>query len=413
MRDMLRGVSPQDFDIATSALPEQVEALFPRTIGVGRQFGVMLVLEAGGQYEVATFRNDGGYSDGRRPDAVEFADARADAQRRDFTINGLFLDPLTGETHDWVGGSEDLRARRVRAIGDPCARFAEDHLRLLRAVRFAAQLDFQIEASTWAALQSLAGRIQSVAAERVRDELVKLLRPPHAAHGLDLLEQSGLMAFVLPELVPTVNCEQPPDHHPEGTVYQHIRAMLALLPADAPFALPWAALLLDIGKPATASRSPDGRIHFYAHEQVGADITAALLERLRFSRSQIEEITFVVRHHMQLKDAPQMRKATLRRVLLRPTFALELEHLRLDCQASHGKMNLHELLLREQAELASQPALAAPLLRGDDLIALGFVPGPELGRMLEDARDRQLSGELTTRDAALAWAKERAAQPPR
>ncbi|MSU40434.1 MAG: CCA tRNA nucleotidyltransferase [Pedosphaera sp.] len=410
VRDERRGVAPQDYDIATSAKPAEVEKLFSRTIGVGRQFGVMLVVEAGREYEVATFRADGDYTDGRRPNAVTFSDAHADAQRRDFTINGLFLDPVTGTLHDWVGGEADLRARLVRTIGDPRERFAEDHLRLLRAVRFAAQLDFVIEEKTWAAVQDMAATVASVSAERIRDELLKLLRPPHAARGLELLFQSGLMAHVLPELLPTVDCEQSPDYHPEGSVYNHIHRILSLLPADAPFALPWAALLHDIGKPATATRSPEGRIHFYGHEKVSATMAEALLTRLRFSNAQIDDIVLVVRHHMQLKDAPQMRKATLRRMLLRPTFALELEHHRLDCQASHGKLDIYQLLQDEQATLAALPALLPPLVRGDDLLALGITAGPVLGNLLNAIRDLQLSEELKTREEALAWAKEKAAQ---
>ncbi|MEC8929698.1 MAG: CCA tRNA nucleotidyltransferase [Verrucomicrobiota bacterium] len=410
VRDELRGVPPQDYDIATSAKPDEVEALFERTVGVGKKFGVMMVLEGSGEFQVATFRADAGYDDGRRPSAVTFSTARADAERRDFTVNGLFLDPLTTTLHDWVDGQADLQARLLRTIGDPDARFGEDNLRLLRAIRFAAQLDFQIEPATFTAVRAHAEKIQNVSAERVRDELLKLFRPPHAACGLDLLRDSGLMAQVLPELLPTLDCAQSPEYHPEGSVYNHIRLGLESLPVDAHENLPWTILLHDIAKPATASTSDDGRIHFYAHEKLGAEMGAKLLKRLRFPRKQMDDIVFTVRHHMQFKDAPQMRKATLRRMLMRPTFELELEQHRLDCLASHGQLDIHRFLKDEQRALAEQPTLLPPLVRGQDLIDLGITPGPSLGHLLEAIRDLQLAEKLTTREEALAWAKEKTAQ---
>ena len=410
VRDELRGVAPKDFDIATNALPEQVESLFPKTIGVGKSFGVMLVLENDQQFEVATFRAESGYTDGRRPDTVTFGDAEADALRRDFTINGLFLNPITNELRDWVGGEADLKARVLRTIGDPAERFGEDHLRLLRAVRFAAQLDFQIEPATFAAVQQHAEKINRVSAERIRDELLKLFRPPHAARGLDLLRDSGLLAHVLPEMMLTIGCEQSPEYHPEGDVYKHIRLMLDSMSADAAAELPWTILLHDIAKPATASVGEDGRIHNYGHDKLGAEMSEVILERLKFPRKQIDAIVFTVLKHMNLAAAPKMRKAKLRRMLLRPTFDLELEQHRIDCLGSHAKLDIYDFLCTEQAALAEQPALIQPLVSGRDLIDLGIKPGPPMGELLNAIRDLQLAEEFSTREEALAWAKEKTAQ---
>ena len=406
VRDELRGAVPKDFDIATDARPEQVEAIFPKTIGVGKSFGVMLVLEGGEQFEVATFRAESGYTDGRRPDSVTFGDAEADALRRDFTINGLFLNPVTNELRDWVCGEADLKAGVLRTIGDPAERFGEDHLRLLRAVRFAAQLDFQIEPATFAAVQQHAENINRVSAERIRDELLKLFRPPHAARGLDLLRDSGLLAHVLPEMMLTIGCEQSPEYHPEGDVYKHIRLMLDKMPADAPAELPWTILLHDIAKPATASLGEDGRIHNYGHDKLGAEMAEVILVRLKFPRKQIDEIVFTVREHMHLAVAPKMRKAKLRRMLLRPTFELELEQHRIDCLGSHAKLDIYNFLRAEQAALEEMPALIKPLVTGRDLIELGIKPGPPMGKLLNEIRDHQLAEELSTREEALAWATE-------
>jgi putative nucleotidyltransferase with HDIG domain len=407
VRDLLLGSEPADYDVATSALPEAVERLFPHTKPVGRKFGVMLVIEGRRQIEIATFRAESGYQDGRRPEQVSFGDPRADAARRDFTINGLFLDPVTNTVRDWVGGEADLRARLIRTIGSPDARFAEDHLRLLRAVRFAVRLDFTVEPETFAAIRRHAPRIQGISPERIREELMKIFRPPHAARGLDLLHATGLLAQVMPELEATVNCEQSPEHHPEGTVFNHLRLMLEHLPADAPEMLPWAVLLHDVAKPVTASRDPaTGRIRFLEHDTVGVEMAEQILRRLRCANDQIEPVLVATRHHMQLKQAAQMRKSTLRRHLLRPTFPFELELQRLDALGSDGRMETYEFLARTADELARQPHLVPPLLTGDDLLALGL-RGPALGALLAEVRERQLADELLTRDAALAWVRER------
>jgi len=410
VRDVLLGREPGDYDIVTSALARQVEGLFKRTIPVGRKFGVVIVCEAGHQFQVATFRAEGDYQDGRRPGKVTFGDAMADACRRDFTVNGLFYDPVSNQLHDWVDGEADLRARLIRTIGAPEERFAEDHLRLLRAVRFAAQLDFTIEATTAAALKTNAPKIKIISAERIREELIKLLQPPHASRGLELLRQTGLVEQVLPEVAVTTTCRQSPDYHPEGNVFNHLRLMLQHLPVDADPDLPWAVLLHDVAKPVTASIDPKTQaIHFYGHERIGAEMAAQILGCLRFPRRQIERVVKAVRFHMQFKDAPQMRKSTLRRLLLRPTFPLELELHRLDCLGSHGQLDVYDFLVAQARELERQPRIRPPLLTGHDLIALGMKPGPALGALLAEIREKQLQDELTTKAEARRWARKRLA----
>jgi poly(A) polymerase len=412
VRDFLLGRFPGDIDVGTAARPAEIERLFPRTVPVGRQFGVILVLQGGFPIEVATFRAERGYSDGRRPDHVEFVDARADAARRDFTINGLFYDPLAGELHDWVDGRRDLEARCIRAIGPPEERFAEDRLRLLRAVRFAAQLDFAIEARTWNAVRSEAEAIRGVSAERIREELLKLFRPGIAARGLGLLRESSLLRVILPEVEAFRGCEQGPEYHPEGDVFEHVRLMLAKLPSDSPPLLPWAVLLHDVGKPPTAHREAEtGRIRFLDHERVGADMAEEILRRLRFPLRDLEQVRTAVRHHMQFKDAARMRRATLRRILLRPTFPLELELHRLDCLGSNGNLASWEFAREAARELAAKPQVLPPLLNGHDLIGLGVEPGPRMGQLLAELRDRQLDEELTTREAALDWVRAQLNEP--
>jgi putative nucleotidyltransferase with HDIG domain len=445
VRDFLLGREPQDFDIATDAKPEQVEKLFRKTIPVGKKFGVMIVVEGGHQFQVATFRAEADYQDGRRPEKIIFANAEADALRRDFTVNGLFYDPLTKKIHDWVGGEKDLRAKIIRTIGKPEERFGEDHLRLLRAVRFAAQLNFEIEPKTFAAVKKLAPKIKFISAERIRDELLKLFSPPQlkkgvrssrmlfgasraelpscetpdgatgtvalpetnsAARGLVLLRESGLLEHILPELAATIGCEQSPDFHPEGSVFNHIFLMLEKLPPDSNELLPWTVLLHDIAKPVTAEKDlQTGLIHFYGHEKVGAEMARAILNRLRFPKKQIDEIVACVLHHMQFKDVKQMRKSTLRRLLLRETFPLELELHKLDCLGSHSDLELYDFLIRQAKELEKQPAIRPPLLTGKDLIALGMKPGKELGALLHEIREKQLQDELKTPRQAKAWVK--------
>ena len=421
VRDFLLGREPQDFDIATDARPEQVEKLFRKSIPIGKKFGVIIVVEGGHQFQVATFRAEADYKDGRRPEKIIFANAEADALRRDFTVNGLFYDPVTKKIHDWVGGEKDLRAKIIHTIGLPEERFAEDHLRLLRAVRFAAQLNFAIEPEAFVAIQRLAPKIKLISAERIRDELIKLFQPPRvpsgsgstAARGLVLLRDSGLLEHILPELAATIGCEQSPDFHPEGSVFNHLCLMLEKLPANANESLPWAVLLHDIAKPVTAEHdAATGKIHFYGHEKVGADMAEKILQRLRFPKKQTEEIVACVRNHMQFKDVKQMRKATLRRLLLRETFPLELELHRLDCLGSHGSLEHYHFLLEQAEEFKKKPTIRPPLLTGTDLIKLGMKPGRELGALLAEIREQQLADELKTPRQAKAWAK-RKIQPVR
>jgi tRNA nucleotidyltransferase/poly(A) polymerase len=389
-----------------------VQALFPRTIPVGAQFGVVLVVEGGCDYQVATFRSDGTYLDGRHPRSVSFTSPEGDAKRRDFTINGLFYDPVEGKVLDFVGGREDLENRTLRAIGNPAERFAEDKLRLLRAVRLATVLDFTIEADTWNALCAAAATIHEVSAERIRDELVKILAASQRLRGFDLLDASGLMEEILPEILPLKGCEQPPDFHPEGDVFIHTRLMLALLPAGASVPLVLATLFHDLGKPPTMERDHTGRIRFNGHESVSAQMTERILRRLRFSNEEIEATTAMVQNHMVFKDVQNMRVSRLKRFLARPTFEPELELHRVDCLASHGNLDNYEFLKRRREELANEPLIPPPLMTGHDLIALGWKPGPHFKTVLDAVQVRQLEGILRTRAEAISWVeKEYAATP--
>ncbi len=405
VRDVARGLSPKDFDIATDATPEIVQAIFPRTFAVGAQFGVVVVVENGMNFEVATFRSDDAYIDGRRPTGVKFSSPEEDAQRRDFTINGMFFDPAKDEVIDFVGGRADLAAKIVRAIGNPAQRFAEDRLRLLRAIRFATVLDFEIESATWDALVASSGSITQISAERIRDELTKTFLSQHRARGWDLLDTSGLLIAVIPEIAPMKGCQQPPQFHPEGDVFKHTRLMLKMLPPEVSVALVWSVLLHDVGKPPTSSIDETGRIRFSGHDRVGAEMTEQIMTRLRFSRAEIDATVEMVRQHMVFKDVPRMRVAKLKRFMARPTFAEELELHRVDCASSHGMLDNHEFLLAKREEFAHEPIIPPPLISGDDLIALGLRPGPKVGEILEAVETRQLEGELTSRDQALEWLK--------
>jgi poly(A) polymerase len=406
VRDSLMGKTPHDFDIATSAQPEQVQALFPRTIAVGAQFGVILVVEEDRDYQVATFRSDGTYLDGRHPRSVSFTTPEGDARRRDFTVNGLFYDPIEGKVLDFVGGREDLETRTLRAIGNPAERFAEDRLRLLRAVRLASVLDFTIEPDTWNALCAAVETIHEVSAERIRDELVKIFASPQRLRGFDLLDASGLMEEILPEIEPLRGCEQPPDFHPEGDVFVHTRLMLALLPKDASVLLVLATLFHDLGKPPTMERDQTGRIRFSGHESVSAKMTEKIMRRLRFSNEEIEATTAMVQNHMVFKDVQNMRVSRLKRFLARPTFDDELELHRVDCLASHGNLDNYEFLKRRSEDLANEPLIPQPLVTGHDLIALGWKPGPKFKAVLDAVQVRQLEGILRTREEAITWVEK-------
>ena len=452
VRDLLLGLAPQDYDVATSATPDQIVALFPKTFTVGAHFGVVLVCTLQTDApdiatEVATFRSDGAYSDGRRPDAVRFStNPREDVLRRDFTINGLLLDPLStadpaSATLDFVHGREDLAARTIRAIGDPSLRFAEDKLRMMRAVRFAARLDFQIDTVTAAAIRRHAAEIAQVSAERIRDELTRILTEGGARRGFELLFDLGLLAQVLPEAVRLRGVAQPPEFHPEGDVWIHTLLMLEnLRPADTervphPFAvssrkggmktveeavsqttsvsttLAWAALLHDIGKPATyqppkpavpgSDEKPD-RIRFNGHVEAGVRIAETILARLRFSNDDTEQILALVRNHMRFGDILQMKQTTLKRFLRLPHFDEHLALHRLDALSAHGDLTCYNFA-HAQYEAEPAPNLRpAPPLTGRDLIAAGYRPSPQFKPMLALAEDAQLEGAITTREQALA-----------
>jgi poly(A) polymerase len=405
VRDMVRGLAPKDYDIVTDARPEAVQKLFPRTYSVGAHFGVIIVLENGFQFEVATFRSDDAYIDGRHPSAVHFSSPEEDAQRRDFTINGMFYDPVAEKVIDLVGGGADIDAKLVRAIGDPARRFAEDRLRMLRAVRFATVLDYQIDQKTWDALVTNASSINQISAERIREELVSIFVSPNRVRGWDLLDSSGLMAAILPELEAMKGVLQPEQFHPEGDVFVHTRLMLQLLPENVSVPLVFAVLFHDVAKPVTATVDKTGRIRFNEHDRIGAQMTEAIMRRLRFSGAEIEATVEMVRQHMVFKDVPNMRVAKLKRFMARPTFDDELELHRVDCESSHRMLDNYEFLLRKREEFANEPIIPPPLVRGDDLIALGLKPGPKFGEILEAVETRQLEGTLRTRDEALEWVR--------
>jgi poly(A) polymerase len=404
VRDIVLGREPSDYDVSTDATPERVVALFPGSLTVGAKFGVVVVVEQGIQVEVATFRSDISYSDGRHPDRVVYSHSAADdVRRRDFTINGLLMDPRTGEVIDLVGGRADLDARLVRAIGDPELRFQEDKLRMLRAIRFAARFGFAIELTTFAAIRSLAPEISQVSAERIRDELTRLLTEGSARRGFELLDASGLLPAVLPEVARMKGVEQPPEFHPEGDVWIHTRIMLEGLPAGVPETLAWGVLLHDVGKPPTftPASGPGTRIRFDSHTEVGAAMAEAICRRLRFSNASTEQIVSLVRNHLRFIDVPRMRPATLKRFVRLPRFEEHLELHRLDCLSSHGKLDAYEFVRRFLAETPPEEVRPPRLVSGDDLKALGLSPGPLFGKILAAVEEAQLEGRVKTREEAL------------
>lgn len=411
VRDALRGAPVKDIDIATSATPGQVAAVFPgQCVGVGRAFGVMLVVQEGVAYDVATFRTDGGYQDGRHPETVAYDTAEHDAQRRDFTVNALFYDPLAGEVVDYVGGVTDLRAGLLRTVGDPAVRFREDRLRLLRAVRFAAVCGWRIDAATWAALRAEAPNLGCVSVERIRTEFLRMLcEAPAPSVALGLLAGGGLLARFLPELEALRGCPQDPEWHPEGDVWAHVAKMLDLAPEPPRDPeLVWAVLLHDIGKPATleVGRKPDGAPWYRTpnHAAVGAPMAEAILRRMKESRATVERVTVAVRQHMQFVELPRMRPSTARRMLGRPTIGLELALHRLDCLASHAKLDLYDHARAQLDAFAHEPVLPPKAVTGRDLLALGMRPGPAMGQLLERLYARQLEG--ASREALLREAAE-------
>jgi tRNA nucleotidyltransferase/poly(A) polymerase len=406
VRDRLLGRVPLDYDVATSAPPDAVQSLFRRTVPVGVQFGVVLVVERGLRFEVATFRSDDAYVDGRRPTAVHFGSAREDAARRDFTVNALFEDPVTGEVIDLVDGVADLRAGLIRAIGDPGARIAEDRLRMLRAVRFAARLRFRIDPETHAAIVAAAPTLPDIASERIGDEIVKILTEGGARRGFELLAETGLLDAVLSEVARMRGVVQSPDYHPEGDVWTHTLILLEQLPAGAPETLALGALLHDVAKPLCAGRKGD-RITFYGHPSVGADVAVAICQRLRRSRETWERVDYLVRHHLRLVQAPEMRLSTLKKMLAEEGFD-ELSRLaRLDALASSHDLGYVLFCERRKMELGSEALRPPRLLSGADLLAMGYPQGPKVGEILRAVEDAQLEGEIATRAGATAFVHER------
>jgi poly(A) polymerase len=406
VRDRLLGKEPKDYDIATSATPAQVMRLFPGSNEVGAHFGVVIAKTKGHHVEVATFRTDGSYHDGRRPATVTFSTPEEDAQRRDFTINGLFEDPESGGLIDHVGGRADLHARVLRAIGNPADRFAEDSLRLLRAIRFAVTLGFEIEPATWSAMVEHADGLARISPERIRDEFSRILVLPDRARGLELLVDAGLICHFLPEALPLIGCEQPPEFHPEGDVFTHTRIMLEMLAPDAPLELCLAVLLHDIAKPPTRTFDEEaGRIRFNGHDALGATMSEEILRRLRYPNGVIESVSFMVSRHMQFMNVRQMRVSKLKRFMAAPTFPLEIELHRVDCGSSNGITENLDYVLAKRDEFAAAPLIPPPLVTGRDLIALGQPPGPRFKELLEAVETEQLEGRLTDRESALEWVK--------
>ncbi len=408
VRDRLLGIEPKDFDIATDASPTQIAAYFPGAQLVGAHFGVVLLQEREARVEVATFRSEGAYTDARRPDEVRFErEPFLDARRRDFTINGLMEDPISGEILDYVGGRADLAGKTIRAIGDAESRFSEDHLRMLRAVRFAARLNFQIESRTGGAISRQAGLVTSVSAERVRDELVRIVSEGGARRGLELLDELGLLPHLLPEVKAFQGVEQPPEFHPEGDVWTHVMLMLEEM-GPATGSLAFGVLLHDVGKPRTFRRAE--RIRFDGHAEVGAAIARELLERLRFSNGEVERVTALVVNHMKFKDVQKMRASTLKRFLRMEHFEEHLALHRLDCLASNGRTESYDFVCQKLAALSVEALHPRRLISGNDLIAAGYSPGPSFSQALEAVETAQLEGEIHTRDEAMEIAK-RALEP--
>jgi len=409
VRDALLGRSIKDIDIATQAHPDDVERLFSgRTTAVGKAFGVIIVSQDGIGFEVATFRTDGEYVDGRRPAAIHFADAQEDAMRRDFTINGLFCNPLTGELLDFVGGQADLTARIVRAIGDPSTRFKEDHLRLLRAVRFASVLDFTLGSKTEHAVREHAALLRDVSAERIGTEFTRLLcESPRPSQALEMLRTLGLLDVFLPELLALHGLEQPPAYHPEGDVWTHTVLMLDALSAPRDATLAYAVLLHDIGKYPTRQTCADAAgspvIRFPNHASVGAAMSREILLRLRRPTELINDVAMAIERHMTFPDTPHMRPATLRRFMGAHTFPMEMRLHNLDVTQSHGKLEISRFLEEKQAEFAAETILPKPWISGRDLLVLGMREGPELGHWLRRAYDAQLENRFSTTDELLSW----------
>ncbi len=405
VRDIVMGREPKDYDVATAATPAQVVEMFPDSLTVGLQFGVVIVPRQEGNVEVATFRSDGRYADGRHPVSVEYAKSvEEDVRRRDFTINGLLYDPLEEKVIDFVGGQADIRAGRIRTIGDPVQRFSEDRLRMLRAVRFAARFNFELDPAAAEAIRELAGEIRLVSAERIRDEILKILTEGQARRGFELLDNTGLLEQVLPEVKAMQGVEQPPEFHPEGDVWTHTLMMLEGLRTPTP-TLAFGVLLHDVGKPRTFAVRE--RIRFDNHVEVGAKMAEEICNRLRLSSRDIEQVVDLVRHHLRFKDFPRMKRSTQIRFLRMDGFSEHLELHRLDCLASHGNLDTYEIVSQMLTQLPKQEIKPPSLLNGNDLIREGYTPGPIFKHILEAVEDAQLEGQIHTSEDALHLVRQR------
>ncbi len=404
VRDLIMKREAKDFDVATSASPDDVEKIFPKTVAVGKKFGVILVVVGDRYYEVATFRTEGSYTDGRHPDWVKFTTPEEDAKRRDFTINGIFYDPIEEKIYDFVEGKKDIDAKIICAIGDPEKRFSEDHLRMIRAVRFATNLGFKIEDKTWQVLKTMAPAIKSVSMERIRDELVKIFTRDNAGLGLRMLSGSGLLNIILPEAERMKGCQQPPDFHPEGDVFRHTEIMLDSL-NNPSVELAMSVLFHDIAKPDTFDDSGD-RIRFNNHAELGATKTEEIMRRLRFPNKLIEQVSIAVHNHMRFKDVKNMRKGRLRNYMSTETFSLELELHRIDCSASHGMLDNYTFCREQLKEFKAEIPKPKPIVDGNDLIQAGFEAGPSFKKMLEELLEYQLEGKFQTKEEGLAFAQK-------
>jgi poly(A) polymerase len=414
VRDLVLGREPTDYDVSTDARPEHVQEMFPESLAVGAKFGVILVVEGGSEVEVATFRSDIGYSDGRHPDQVAYSNSpQDDVRRRDFTINGLLMDPETREVLDYVEGRSDLGAGIVRAIGEPRARFAEDKLRMVRAVRFASRFGFVMEPRTLEAIRELAPQVTQVSPERLREELTRLLTEGAARRAFELLDETGLLAVVLPDLVRMKGVEQPPAFHPEGDVWIHTRLMLEKLTPGCSPTLAWGVLLHDVGKPPTfaPAKGPGTRIRFDGHVDIGTKMAESICRALKFSNDDTEQIESLVANHLRFMDVHQMRLATLKRFVRLPRFEEHLELHRLDCLASHGSLESYDFVRRFIAETPPEIVRPPRLVTGEDLKRLGLRPGPKFKEILLAVEEAQLEGRLPDRESALRFAREISRQP--
>jgi putative nucleotidyltransferase with HDIG domain len=419
VRDLVLGREPADYDVATSATPAEVMRLFPKTYAVGAQFGVVLVPvlrngptgeRANYATEVATFRSDGAYSDGRHPDQVQFSSsAQLDVQRRDFTINGLLLDPLSRDVLDYVGGRQDLERGVVRAIGEPHHRFSEDKLRMLRAVRFAARFGYQIYPRTFAAIQELAAQIHQVSRERIRDEILKMLTEGRARRAFELLDETGLLQQVLPEIKKMHGVAQPPEYHPEGDVWVHTLLLLEKLPAGCSKTLALGVLLHDVGKPPTFRVAPD-RIRFDQHAEVGTRMAEEICRRFHLSNDETAQVCALVANHMRFGDVMRMKESTLKRFFRLPEFSEHLELHRMDCLSSHRDLTLYDFAKHKFEEMPLEQIRPTPLITGNDLIAAGYMPGPQFKEWLTALEDAQLEGAITTKEEALGLVRSMAHQ---